>query len=224
MCFDIKPSVAISLNYFTFSGSFSSCLEAAKDGSVWSESIVHGHRQAPVQALLRKNEPPGICLPPHFSSNGIRTTNFSPWAIFFKSAWIMAWIFFFLFISPRRMDYSPVLCPNGYCRFGHFNILDGSWLFFLLLIWGWGKNGSNNLWLSFAQSMSTCRDSCFYYLAVTVLIMEGKEERGNTLILLRKICLWSWGADSGGEVLARDLNWILLMSSEPVRNPVSINK
>lgn len=95
MCFDIKPSVAISLNYFTFSGSFSSCLEAAKDGSVWSESIVHGHRQAPVQALLRKNEPPGICLPPHFSSNGIRTTNFSPWAIFFKSAWIMAWIFFF---------------------------------------------------------------------------------------------------------------------------------
>lgn len=130
MCFDIKPSVAISLNYFTFSGSFSSCLEAAKDGSVWSESIVHGHRQAPVQALLRKNEPPGICLPPHFSSNGIRTTNFSPWAIFFKSAWIMACIFFFLFISPRRMDYSPVLCPNGYCRFGHFNILDGSWLFF----------------------------------------------------------------------------------------------
>lgn len=41
-----------------------------------------------------------------------------------------------------------------------------------------GKNGSNNLWLSFAQSMPTCRDLCSYYLVVTVLIMEGKGERG----------------------------------------------
>lgn len=78
MCFDVKPSVAVSLNYFTFLGSFSSCLEAAKDGSVWSEPIVHGHRQAPVQVLLRKNEPPGTCLHPRFSSNGIRATDFSP--------------------------------------------------------------------------------------------------------------------------------------------------
>lgn len=102
---------------------------------------------------------------------------------FLKSAWIIAWIFFFFFVPfSKKNGLFTCTLSKWLLQIWSFQHPWWKFTFFLLLIWGWGENGSNNLWLSFAQSMSTCRDLCSYYLAVTVLIMEGKEEKGNNFV------------------------------------------
>lgn len=79
--------------------------------------------------------------------------------------------------------------------------------FFLLLIWGWGEKWLKQSLTIFCSINANLQGFVLLLLGCNCL-NHGRQrrERGNTLILLIKICLWSWGADSGGEVLARDLN------------------